>query len=54
MASVAAFRIASGVSKSGSPAVNAQTSLPSSFISFAFADSASVTDGVMLETALDT
>ena len=53
IASAAACRMAIGVSKSGSPAVNAQTSTPSAFISAAFSDSANVTDGVMLDTALD-
>src|SRR5947209_4381322 len=45
-AAIAASLMCSGVSKSGSPAPNPQTSRPSAFIAFAFASIDRVRDGV--------
>src|SRR5436190_20389096 len=45
-ASIAAALMCSGVSKSGSPAPNPHTSIPSAFIAFALLSIESVRDGV--------
>src|SRR5205809_3980440 len=45
-ASIAACLMCSGVSKSGSPAPNPQTSMPSAFIAFALLSIESVSEGV--------
>ena len=46
IASIAALQIFSGVLKSGSPAPNPTTSIPSAFIALAFAVIARVDDGL--------
>jgi len=53
IASIAAFFIFSGVSKSGSPAPSPITSLPAAFNSLAFWLTANVGDGLILFKELD-